>query len=1241
MRTAILLGVSHYDGLEDLRSPQADTAQIEKALKANGHFDRVVVRSDPGRTEAMEVLEEALDAGKPRDLLFISFSGHGLTDKRGRLHLALRDTRPDRLESTAISAEALKRMLEDSRMDSKVLLLDCCYGGAFADGFATRSGQDEDLDFERQLDNGEGTYVLAASGALEKAREGANSNGARPSPFSAAVVRGLSGAAPDANGDGWIDALDLYQYVHREVGRLGNQRVTGFGLDLRGPLILARHTGSATAAALPGQSQDGQGRNTGSGTEDEGNAGHGSRSHGGDRSHGGNAGEDDGEWRWDALLDYYRDCLLRQSVLQQLPDADGREVAVCDMGSERLLSGASERWALHGAAQTLARTAEKEGKALRYGYPAVVFSPASSGKKRAHAKVAPLFVMDVEVMEKQGQRFLIPTGEPELNRELLVSAEELDESAIEDLVDWFRADWGGSGVSGLADKARSVCDLVALDRVDDLVAGELNEHLDVGRAARKGAQNAAVLYKADTAGAAVKQLLGDLDHRNRTGIDTDRIRTTALGSFSDPAPADAPATPALPVVTGRSNTAQEEVLDSAMSRPLTVATGAPGTGKSELITSVVTTAIADGQSVLVSSTNNTAVDEVVGRVNGLRADADLVVRTGNREKRGNEPEILNRLMSARWDHTDAATSKEELGLHRRRLERARGELHSIGEAERRLAVLAGPRARQIDALAGGVGPSSFPDGTALRAWTRRAERALESRWLGWWNRWRVRRSLGVEGTRADLSALLSFLTTEQEWRTVRAGLEGRQAPEEVSERVRQVREQRRDDSRAYLLSRVARALGEGRSVLEQRLRDLETGGTGWKGMNRLVRVVRAWGTTSRSVRGVFPPTAGLFDLVVVDEASQCTVSDLIPLLYRAKRALVIGDPHQLQPVHSLSPDEDRRIQATHGLWERWLEEHSLLHSGSSAYHAAASALAASGGEVLWLDEHYRCHPDIVSPVNRRFYAGRLAVRTRTGDLAVDYDRAVRWIDLQGRPERPGGRSCSNPEEADRVIELLRDLERTLPENADIGVVSPFRAQVREIERRLDPRTGERVRVGTAHTFQGGERDVIVVSPAAATGVKRKTGDWAARQQNLWNVAVTRACAGLYVVGDRAYWSERGGLLRDLARGTGTEEVQRPDEPRARLFEALSDAGAQPQVRVTRGGYTCDLQIRTPHGERAVFVDTAGGGDPGALGPDRTLQRSVDEAALFEQMSGVPTVRVPAWRCLAEPEAVCEELGVGG
>ncbi|WP_017611983.1 caspase, EACC1-associated type [Nocardiopsis salina] len=1240
MRTAILIGVNRYDDLEDLRSPRADTAEIERALRDNGHFDRVVALTDPGRAEAMEVLEQALDDGKPSDLLFVSFSGHGLKDKRGRLNLAFRDTRRKLLEGTALSSEALKRMFEDSRMESKVLLLDCCHGGAFADGFATRSEQEESLDFERQLDNGEGTYVLAASGALEKAREGDNSGGIRPSPFSAAVVRGLSGAAPDANGDGWIDAIDLYQYVHREVDRLGTQRVTGFGLGLRGALILARHTGSATAAALPG-SQDAQARDTGPDAgEDGADLGQDGRSGGADRTRGPKAVHEDGTWRWESLLDYYRDCLQRQSVLQQLPDADGREVAVCDMGSEQLLSGASEGWALHGAADALARAAEKEGQTLRYGYPAVLFSPTSSGKGgEGRTKVAPLFAMDVEVLEKKGRRYLAPVGDPELNRELLVSAEELDESDIEQLLEWFRADWGGSGVSGLADKARSVCDRVGFARVDDLVAGELNDRLDVRRAARKGAQNAAMLYRADTAGAAVKQLLGDLDHRG-SGIKIDRIRGTALSSFSDPPAPEARVPAVLPVVTGRSNTAQEEILTSAMTRPLTVATGAPGTGKSELITSVVTTAVADGQSVLVASTNNAAVDEVVGRVNGLHGEADLVVRTGNKEKRGKEGEILNRLLSASWEHTEPETPKERLALHRRRLENARSELHSIGETERRLAVLAASRSREIEALPDGVGPGTFADGQAIRAWARRVEGALESRWLGWWNRWRIRRALGVAGTRAELAPLLAFLTTELEWRALLDALEDKGSAEEVVERIGNVREERREDSRSYLLARVAQALGEGRSVLEQRLRDLDTGGTGWKGMTKLVKVVRAWGTTSRSVRGVFPPTDGLFDLVVVDEASQCTVSDLIPLLYRARRALVIGDPHQLQPVHPLGPHEDRRIQATHQLRQEWLEERALIHSGSSAYHAAASALASSGGEVLWLDEHYRCHPEIVAPVNRRFYAGRLAVRTQTAGLAVDSDRAVQWIDVRGRPQRPGGRSCSNPEEAERVIELLRDLWRTLPPDADIGVVSPFAAHVREIEHRLGDQVGERIRVGTAHTFQGGECDVIVVSPAAAAGVNRGTGDWAARQQNLWNVAVTRARARLYVVGDREHWSERGGLLQDLSRATASDDRAEAGEARGRLFEALTDAGVRPEARTTRNGYTCDLWISGPHGGTALYVDTAGSGEPGAPDPGRALHRSVDEAVLFGQMAGVHTVRVPAWRCLAEPEAVCAELLAG-
>ncbi|MFE0265465.1 AAA domain-containing protein [Nocardiopsis alba] len=1240
-RTAILIGVNRYADLEDLRSPRVDVRELERVLRDNGHYHRIETLVDPGREQAMEVLEGVLENAKPKDLVLVSFSGHGVKDTRGRLYLAFSDTRRKRLETTALSAETLKRMLEGTRMRSKALLLDCCYGGAFADGFASRSGgEDDDLDLERQFSENAGTYVIAASGATEKAREGDNTHGVQASPFTSAVVRGLAGGAPDADADGWIDAVDLYQYVYREVEHIDNQRVTVSALGVRGALALARHTASATAADLPGTS--GRGRNPGlseeAGHEDgdapttraEAERSEGVSAHGGE--------EMTGRWSWEAYLDYQRDCLLRQSVLQQLPDANGQDVVVCEMGSEALLSRTVERWPLVGRAEVLARAATKEGRPLRYGYPAVLFDPQREGRGRgSRTKLAPLFVMDVEMVEDSDGRHLVPVGEPELNRELLMSVAELDEADIEELLSWFEVDWDGRGVAGLADKARSVCARLDLRRVDDLAAGALHDSVDVRHGARHGAQNAAVLYRGDPAGAAVKQVVGDLDHRQGKGIKVDRIADTALGALSDPEYTAHESAPVLPVVTGLSNAAQEEILASAMERTLTVATGAPGTGKTELITSVVTTAVTAGQSVLVASTNNTAVDEVVDKVNRLGPDADLVVRTGNMEKRGNERDILNALIAAQWEDVDVHTVRERLSMRQRAIAAAQRDLAIAEETERRLAVLARTRRRQSEQLPREVEPDTVGGPGEVDRWISRVDGAIGNRWTGWWHRLRTRRKLGIAGTEPELAALLTFLITQREWLDLLEGGRGRARPEEAADRLRALREDRRDDSESLLLGSVSETLTRGRSVIEERLRNLESRSSGWKGMQGLVRTVRAWATTSRSVRGVFPPTPGLFDLVVIDEASQCTVADLLPLLYRAKRALVIGDPHQLQPVNTLTDQDDRRIRAVHGLRSDELDDRSLTYTGSSAYHAAASALAAGGGEVLWLDEHYRCHPDVVAPVNRRFYGDRLAVRTDTAKLAAPEDPAIRWIDVRGHCERPGGRSCRNPEEAEAVVELLRELWTGLPKGASVGVVSPFTAQVRAIEGLLGPEALKRIRVGTAHTFQGGERDVVVVSPAAATGVHRSSGQWALRQQNLWNVAITRARSRLYVVGDRRYWAEQGGLLSDFAATDGESTGKSEDDARSHLFEALTERGVEPRVRQRIGGYVCDLLVVGAEGETAVIIDHAGAGTTSSPAPGRTLQRTLDRAALFASVSGLNTVRVPAWRCLSEPEAVAEQL----
>ncbi|TQN32587.1 AAA domain-containing protein [Haloactinospora alba] len=1238
-RTAVLIGTNTYDdpAYANLRSPTADVDAIDTALRDNGHFDERKVLIDPTYAEASSILEEVLN-GMPDDLVFISISGHGVKNKRGRLHLALRDTSKKLLASTGLSAEKLQRMLEDSRVNSKLLLLDCCYSGAFADGFTTRDDGDEGIDVEREFLNGEGTYVLAAAGSGQEAKEGDNSTKPTPSPFSAAVARALAGEGPDGNGDGWIDTSDLYQYVHRQVDSLGGQRVTGFSLETHGSIRLARRVDSLTATpASPGHHE--RPAPTARTADRDGN-GHGAqpRESGNARNRDPHAPLDVQQWK--SLFSYYHSCLTRQSVLQQLPDVHGTQVAACDMGSEELLSGAGEQWSPTGKAATLAANARRSGQMLRYGYPAVLFDAAAlNNGGRRDWKIAPLLVMDLEVsVADDGEQQLVPVSEPMLNTAVLTSIAEYNPDELNEFLTWFEADWAGTGVAGLGDKARSVCERLDLPRVHDLVPGELRRELDLAKPYRKGAQNVAVLHRADRADAAVQQLVRDLDVRGDHALKTDRIPSTALAALGgDTGPGPWSRSPR-PVITGNSNSAQEEILHAAMERRLTVATGAPGTGKSELITSVVTTAVADGQSVLVASTNNTAVDEVVNRANALLPGADLVVRTGNADRRKQEPDILTTLRNARFGATDVRTAAESLDDHEQRLSVAQANLGGTATAEHQLAVLSPVRQRERARLPEALTPASFPD-AEVDTWASRIEKALENRWSGWWYRWRVRRRFGIRGTDDELVAVLRFLHTEREWRHTRRVLADHPAPESSRNTVTAVREGRREDGSNYLVGNVAAGIRGGQDAIDARLQALNSGATSWKGIPQLLAAVRAWATTSRSVRSVFPPNPGLFDLVVVDEASQCTIPDLIPLLYRAKRALVIGDPHQLQPVNTLEYRDDRRYQGENGLDEQWLEDRSLLFTRNSAYHAAAAALSASGDDVLWLDEHYRCHPDIVTPVNRRFYGNRLAVRTRTDKLASTHDPALRWIDVRGAPDRPGGFSCRNQGEAQRVIELLRELWRELPDDVDIGVVTPFAAQLRELRSRLGERAEERIRCGTIHTFQGGERDVIVVSPTAATGADTRPANWAVQQQNLWNVAVTRAKSRLYVVGDRGYWSACQGLLADLAnaRDDGDDTDPSRDEARTALFGALRDRGSEPRVGTRIGGYHCDLYVPTSEGGVAVLVDWAGAGDPVAPAPGRCLQRTLDRVALFGTVSGLPTLRVPAWRCLTEPDTVAREV----
>jgi superfamily I DNA and/or RNA helicase len=183
-----------------------------------------------------------------------------------------------------------------------------------------------------------------------------------------------------------------------------------------------------------------------------------------------------------------------------------------------------------------------------------------------------------------------------------------------------------------------------------------------------------------------------------------------------------------------------------------------------------------------------------------------------------------------------------------------------------------------------------------------------------------------------------------------------------------------------------------------------------------------------------------FELLVMDEASQCDIASALPLLFRARRVVVIGDPMQLRHISTLSKQQDQQLLSKHGLVDDYP---GWAYSTRSLFDLASSLCRSE--DIVALRDHHRSHVDIIEFSNNTFYEGRLRV-------ATSYDRlrrprldepAVRWVHVQGKTVRPGTGGAVNEEEARSVV---REIERLISQGYEgsIGVVSPFRAQANRI-----------------------------------------------------------------------------------------------------------------------------------------------------------------------------------------------------
>jgi hypothetical protein len=266
-----------------------------------------------------------------------------------------------------------------------------------------------------------------------------------------------------------------------------------------------------------------------------------------------------------------------------------------------------------------------------------------------------------------------------------------------------------------------------------------------------------------------------------------------------------------------------------------------------------------------------------------------------------------------------------------------------------------------------------------------------------------------------------------------------------------------------------------------------------------------------------------FDVAVVDEATQASRPATAIVVDCAEKLVLSGDHRQLPPY---AANEGASDEAPHAS----LFEHLL-----DTYGEDVSVL---------LRRQYRMHEAIAAFPNEAFYDGRLETAERNRDWQLPGLDPLVGVDVAGGEQLDRGRtSFYNPREVDVVVDEVRRLADAGVDPADVGVIAAYSAQVQRIRSRLADTDVEgvgRVTVDTVDSFQGGEREAVVVSFVRSNDAGRSGFlEFPEEGPRRLNVALTRARKRLVLVGD---WDTLGAVSPDRS----------PEESCADVYAALSD-----------------------------------------------------------------------------------------
>ncbi len=369
----------------------------------------------------------------------------------------------------------------------------------------------------------------------------------------------------------------------------------------------------------------------------------------------------------------------------------------------------------------------------------------------------------------------------------------------------------------------------------------------------------------------------------------------------------------------------------------------------------------------------------------------------------------------------------------------------------------------------------------------------------------------------------------------------------------------------------------------------------------LLEAFPCWCVTTYAVSASLPLKPGLFDVAIIDESSQCDIASCLPILFRCKKAVIVGDDKQLPHLSFLEKSKEQSFLSQYEIPDKyqlmWRFRTNSMFDLANYYST----------KPVLLDEHFRSYAPIIDFSNKEFYGDRIRIMSQCNDSNV-----LELIQVpEGKVDYDITRNMPETEAVmNKLQEIIQDDERNKPQDYEpvsIGIISPFRGQVELIKKAVYQVLPEstirkhKIEIGTAHTFQGDERDIIIISWAIANNSFNQSLTFL-QIPNLFNVAITRARKKQIIFLSKDPKSLPSGLLKDYIEYV-QEYIQKSNlktdldidtniyknRLEKEIAQALTKEGFKVEAGKILAGLSTDLTVTAPSG-KVLIIEIDGAED---------------------------------------------------